>query len=53
MSNSHNWKKLGANSGNMYKHRNIKANKLNYTGGKWKDIEQNRADSIQISLKQA
>ena len=49
MSNSHNWKKLGANSGNMYTHRNIKANKLNYTDGKWKDIENPDGKKIGIS----
>ena len=48
MSDSHNWKKLGAKSGNMYRHRNIKANKLNYETGKWEDIK--NADGKKIGI---
>lgn len=48
MSNSHNWKKLGANSGNMYTHRNMKTHKLNYKIGKWEDV--NNADGKKIGI---
>ena len=37
MSNT-NWKVIGTNSGNMSRHRNVKAGKLNYEDGKWKSI---------------
>ena len=37
MSNT-NWKVIGTNSGNMSRHRNVNAGKLNYEDGKWKSI---------------
>ena len=38
MSGNANWKIIGANSGNMSRHRNVKASKLNYEDGKWKSV---------------
>ena len=38
MSSNTNWKIIGANSGNMSRHRNVKAGKLNYEDGKWKSV---------------